>query len=134
MRKGVECVREIKFRAWDCNSKKWYPRVQVGTNCCHAVYDEEHKQWCEFDELCGEIMQYTGLKDKNGKEIYEGDIVNSHSGLNHVYLREVVRCDDRPTLEFKPSTGYVLCEANEHLFEVIGNIYENPELLGGDNK
>ena len=74
-------------------------------------------------------MQFTGLHDKNGKEIYEGDVVNSSAAMDGIYLRVVEFSKDRPCIEFNPLTGFVLCKGNEHLFEVIGNIYENPELL-----
>ncbi|MDR6555470.1 YopX family protein [Paenibacillus qinlingensis] len=68
-------MRQIKFRAWDINDKKWHTRVLVGTNCGHAIYDEERGQWFEFDEFCGTVVQFTGLQDRNGKDIYDEDIL-----------------------------------------------------------
>ena len=69
-----------------------------------------------------EIMQYTGLKDKNGKEIYEGDILEVYGGECINYLVESLYSIfyDRINTELE--------------YEIIGNIHENPELLkGGDN-
>ena len=84
-----------------------------------------------------ELMQYTGLLDKNGKEIYEGDIVkvqefdDDYDATNHV----VEYCGDRNYLAFDikgwDGDANGLSEAQGYPFEcvVIGNIYENPELL-----
>jgi uncharacterized phage protein (TIGR01671 family) len=116
-------MREIKFRAWEKNLKEI---ITVDNIDFEKKMINTESAWRLFDEV--ELMQYTGLKDKNGKEIYEGDIVNSWASINDVYLREVVVDDNEPSLTFKPGTGYTLCKNNEHLFDVIGNIYENPEL------
>ena len=68
-----------------------------------------------------ELMQFTGLLDKNGKEIYEGDILKYRGKLSFNDPPFVVEWqnDDARWTEFYPSNN----------FEVIGNIYENPELL-----
>ena len=82
----------------------------------------------EFDlEVTGEgsewaLMQYTGLKDKNGKEIYEGDILKHKYGGTQFAAVTFHDCSFY--------TGGVLLQSNHSsVIEVIGNIYENPELL-----
>jgi len=116
-------MREIKFRAWDKDKKVFVDDVLITANKYGFLYQNYNK--CEF---MGEnrdivIMQYTGLKDKNGKEIYEGDIIK----LSDMVVDEIIF---DYTGQFKPkkSTDF---EAYGFMksSEVIGNIYENPELL-----
>lgn len=125
-------MREIKFRAWDINHKKWYSRVQVGTNCGHAVYDEEREMWLEFDEFCGVVMQWTGLVDRSGKEIYEGDIVQSTLTSRQIGkvifedgIYKVLWSKNNPFNDEYDSFLHNVIRSSE----VIGNIYENSELI-----
>lgn len=66
------------------------------------------------------LMDWTGLKDKNGKEIYEGDICNGRYGRFKVFFSDG---------GFHPLCGDINAENDPRLIEVIGNIYETPELL-----
>lgn len=76
-----------------------------------------------FDVDLATVGQYTGLHDKNGKEIYEGDI------LRFTHEREdFINTDARIAVEI-PKIYYMIDNSYNHSFEVIGNIYENPELL-----
>lgn len=128
-------MRVPKFRAWVKAGKRMLPVGEIDFDYEFAYLEEENGYRCErdFDEI--ELMQFTGLKDKNGKEIYEGDIVR-YECCSEGYVEEVIyddkRCNfgtidkDGETFSFDAliSDFYVNC------FEVIGNIYENKELLG----
>ena len=109
-------MREIKFRAWDKLAKSMY-QVQSLT-----TYKGADDILCKKD--C-EIMQYTGLKDENKKEIYEGDIIKWGEKIFVVeWSKTGAYFKGRYT-----NLGYdLLCNCFRNN-EVIGNIYENPELL-----
>jgi uncharacterized phage protein (TIGR01671 family) len=119
--------REIKFRDWDPETKEMR----------YFDLDEYDR---EVHNAYGNIMQYTGLKDKNGNDIYEGDIVDlSHQCWNYKFeikYDEKLACFTLESLEkFKGTRKpflYILKEQSL-TYKVIGNIYENPELLGGEN-
>ncbi len=125
-------MREIKFRAWDKSYEEMIYSAErtydYGCNAEGSSY-HEHFGYLLDDEDC-EVMQYTGLKDKNGKEIYEEDIIyNSTEEENFVveWFEEGAR--------YVFSGISVIMDFDncyEYELEVIGNIYENPELLGDD--
>lgn len=112
-------MREIKFRAWDKENKTMlYDYFRV---CPDGIVVDSNNQ-----SLYGEVelMQYTGLKDKNGKEIYDGDIVHFNTlGGNNMYYE--VKWSDAKT-GFKPTR---LTKTNQAEIEIIGNIYSDPHLL-----
>lgn len=132
-------MREIKFRAWDMENK-----------IMRFSGIEEPLTMGEIIPLNSYIlMQYTGLKDKNGKEIYEGDILEftdkwewyrssygikmnfaGQSELKELQEKYAAEPMHRREVKFDPLEGYGLSKGDlEDYFEIIGNIYENPELL-----
>ena len=125
-----------KFRAWDRTRNEMNYKVMVG-NCdtddenwtCPIVWIEEAGDWLHFDDFeC--ITQSTGLKDKNGKEVYIGDIIKCTRGCPHeVYLEKEyggTYIGGMPAVYLKGiKEGYAWTGSEE----VIGNIYENPELI-----
>jgi len=123
--------KEIKFKAWDRKRKTMIP--------CATVDMEWHKMRTkEKDRYI--LVQYTGLKDKNGKEIYEGDILQGWN--NKKYGGNGTFPTGYSVVEFKNGCfqvfGRPIWDAlNDSLtpnsVEVIGNIFENPELLNPDN-
>jgi uncharacterized phage protein (TIGR01671 family) len=120
-------MREIKFRAWCFDSKK------LSYNIIGNIYISEMALWANSHEY--ELMQYIGLKDKNRKYIYEGDIVKIPAGwFGDIHYKESVGIIEYLENEFYPrnpndNNGVTWQEFNWKDVEIIGNIYENPELL-----
>lgn len=118
--------RLLKFRAWDMTHKKMLDRVLAGPgDPCSIVWDEDRKDWLNFDCACGVIMQFTGHKDKHNKDIYEKDIVCNDHGTGWI------EWDNDMSLWRVQSFAW-WCEMYKFEdAEVLGNIYENSELLNG---
>lgn len=136
--------RDIRFRAWDLNKKEWI------THCDMSLEGElilNEAMVYEGDYI---LMQYTGLLDKNGKEIYESDLfVVTYSDLPNGFeyfsntrkkkfidvYAEVVFHNGKWTLKHKEPVdnevvyGDMYKVLKDNPKEVIGNIFENPELL-----
>jgi uncharacterized phage protein (TIGR01671 family) len=121
-------MREIKFRGQREDNNEWvlghYFEVLEGIRICHCIVENrDTKFYIKFNS----IGQFTGLKDKNGKEIYEGDIIHhSDSILRENEIVVVGYLDGAFTLFNKE--GINLLHVKYPCCEVIGNIYENPEL------
>lgn len=117
-------MRELKFRAWDDTKKEWT------LNIMECVSSSRVDIWLEPALKSHEVIieQYTGLKDKNGKEIYIGDVVSEHHGD---IVGDIVQ---KPSGEYHISWvgifgGESVLYDHLSLCEVIGNIHENPELI-----
>ena len=143
-------MREIKFRAWHLKDQfmyhvdtlefpvggiRWYG-PGVGLGMCHA---NPGYNWEENSIL----MQFTGLRDKNGTEIYEGDIIRMNVKYKNIFWKVVhewygwaFQRIDRPEwkpVSFSMAIGIRTKREIEYCkTEVIGNIYENPEMLEGE--
>ena len=130
--------REIKFRAWNKKDKIMYQNIQKGfefTDLSHYTFNE----FLGYPDGMGdchewEVMQYTGLKDKNGKEIYEGDILKwrargeaeNEKVIAYVYWINSESCfcvGDEDAED-----GYCIGDVGRYA-EIIGNIFKNPNLI-----
>lgn len=162
-------MRPIKFRAWDKTRGRWIPQDMVAVTSdgkllmgwawktipglpseledySSAFVGADRGSINEFDgyEVDAELTLFTGLTDRNGKEIYEGDVVkitdHKFPEVNEPVYRKVVYIDFPPLCgfglaDFSTSTyneplGRIMKDIDDDWqVEVIGNIYENPELL-----
>ena len=134
--------REIKFRAWNDLHNKMYPvsDIEWDTDGRMWVTADDGKNGIELIDDEAYLMQYTGLHDKNGREIYESDIlkVTGEDGESYVATVKWFGDEDYPAFDLEgiPETWFYGANALATIFqegvetcEVIGNIFENPELL-----
>lgn len=120
-------MREIKFRAWDKLNKEMF-NVEIIDFQERKLY-KDSVSYCKFENI--ELMQCTGLKDMRGKEIYEGDILldgNNKKPYKVIFENGSFRAEFEGDFE---EYSFDLIDVVAQGCEVVGNIYENPELLGG---
>jgi uncharacterized phage protein (TIGR01671 family) len=142
-------MREIKFRAWLKKSKIMVEVLQISIESKCILMKGEPLEYVVFREFEGddiwsgisfediELMQYTGLKDKNGVEIYEGDIVKIFDdGYETICVVryengffDLYKKSDKTASGYENYDDFIAFTNYDYDFEVIGNIHENPEML-----
>ena len=132
--------REIKFRIWDIENKKMLKVQELDFEPTFyggriAIRPDQYNDYFDTEDMI--LMQYTGLHDKNGQEIYEGDIVYCQTKFGKA--KAIIKFIDGKFVAYwnsaltHPENGHhIACYEINKRFEVIGNEYDNPELLGGE--
>lgn len=123
-------MRQIKFRAWDkINKRMVFPYsidlVREHEDIEQGQYYFEHSA-IDFDDAI--LMQFTGLLDKNDKEIYEGDIVEIDAREGGKFSGKIIFCDKTASFkfhDFEDKKNYTLYATDQNSFLVTGNIHEN---------
>ena len=126
-------MREIRFRAWDKSHKRmyyselgdlvWWPDARAKSGIPIPFAQQPYGEWYS------DIMQYTGLKDKNGREIYEGDFVVSKNAYESNPKGVVIFSEGGFDIG---EEGWSIGSFNAEHLEIIGNIHEHSQLLSKD--
>lgn len=128
-------MRELKFRFWNKDDKVLWeneeiPMIIIEKDKINPLFDTG----AEYRDIGENIvtMQYVGKKDIEGKEIYEGDIVNVFNNLleNEPDFKGVIKYYNYSFVIDRPNYYYHRIDDMMLSLKVIGNIYENPELIG----
>jgi len=129
-------MREIKFRAWNIQKKEFnnsYLHLELNGELLSMNYSQLDGYESNVSDLYI-LMQFIGLHDSNGVEIWESDIVKYTNPYSNIEYTHVVKYDDNwAAFGLFEKLEDIWCKENDWVkiikIEVIGNIYENPELL-----
>lgn len=125
-------MRGIKFRAWDGITEQLLPVERIDFRNDLISLNEGDNSLTDTSEMMT-LMQYTGLKDKNGKEVYEGDLITiTNPFIKHeeIGVAKIVFSHDYVGGWVAEAKGeHLNIGTRTHMISVVGNIYENPELL-----
>ncbi|MEK4139632.1 YopX family protein [Paenibacillus sp. FSL M7-0547] len=114
--------RQFKFRVWDILGKRMLQWGDIFNLPAWEIFPGTPEQ------RAFNVMQYTGLKDKNGREIYEGDFIQNENTIGEIeWVQE--HCAFMAFTRNPSFYRYLESDGQLNLTEIIGNIYENPELI-----
>lgn len=136
-------MREILFRGKRLDNGEWIQGdiVQFPVHGVVRIVEQE-PSYKDAEVDSDTVGQYTGLTDKNGKKIFEGDILKIYPDCDYcedysistVYSYNGVLCVDYRGDDFDSTALGFINDVNDDAdFEIIGNIYDNPELVGGES-
>lgn len=124
-------MRDYLFRGKRKDNGEWVEGCFLDKNNIGIFHDDTEESDCTihiFSVIPETVGQYTGLTDKNGKKIFEGDILDGLCGLHKVYFDAGFVCYDWENISGKPKESF---SGFADDYEIIGNIHDNPELLKG---
>ena len=127
-------MRTIKFRGYNSQNKEWLYGSLLKCSDSYLINPEDSDRIAVDDLIVNpeSIGQFTGLHDKNGREIYEGDIVHCSFGPIRLESTGTIIYQDAKYIIKQFGDGYMLPQDyGEKNIQVIGNIHDNPELLKG---
>ena len=124
-------MKEFKMKAWLKKEKKMVNIIGIDFNYEYIRYTEdgnlfnENYKTAEFKDI--ELLQFSGAKDKAGQELYEADVIKFNDGIDDIY--GLISYDDEDAVycvSYENVTEHLLNMAGD--FEIVGNIFENPDL------
>ena len=124
-------MKEFKMKAWLKKKKKMVAIIGIDFNYEYIRYTEDDNLFnsdyktAEFKDI--ELLQFSGVKDKAGQELYEADVIKFNDGIDDIY--GLISYDDEDgayRVSYENITEHLLVREGD--FEIVGNIFENPDL------